>query len=177
MRRSSLMIVVVLVFLVGAAVGIAVAKKITIAPTLYVGESPEDASDALLSVARVMAEDGSWENIHLARVYFLSGRMEEGQALLDHVLNGDAEAGDWIRAGRLYYQAGEWDKAKSAFVKVVAMKPRDEDWLAEIGAYHNLQGDRETAEELFQRSFSSGKSLNNVLNAAGSYVGVTPRKR
>jgi tetratricopeptide (TPR) repeat protein len=94
------------------------------------------------------------------------------------VLNAKAEAGDWIRAGRLYYQAGEWDKAKSAFDKVVAMKPKDEDWLAEIGAYYNLQGDREKAEELFQRSFSlDPQSLNNLLTAAGSYVGVTPRKR
>ena len=177
MRRSSLMIVVVLVFLVGAALGVAVAKKITIAPGAYVGKSLEEASDALLSVARTMAGGGSWENIHVARVYYLSGRKEEGQAILNRVLNGDAEAGDWIRAGRLYYQAGEWDKARSAFDEVVAMEPKDEDWLAEIGAYYNLQGDREKAEELFQRSFSSGKSLNNVLNIAGSYVGVTPRKR
>ncbi len=177
MRRSSLMIVVVLVFLVGTAVGVAVAKKITIAPSTYVGKSPEDASNALLSVARTMAGAGSWQNIHLARVYFLSEHESEGQAILNQVLNGEAGAGDWIRVGRLYYQAGEWDKAKSAFDKVIAMKPEDEDWLAEIGAYHNLQGNREKAEELFQQSFSSGKSLNNVLNVAGSYVGVAPRKR
>ena len=93
------------------------------------------------------------------------------------MLSGGAEAGDWIRAGRTYYQAGEWDKAKSAFDKVIAMAPKDEDWQAEIGAYYNLQGDREKAEELFQRSFASGRSLNNVLNVAGSYVGVAPRKR
>jgi len=177
MRRSSLMIVVVLVFLVGALVGVAIAKK-TIDPGTYVGKSPEEASDALLSVARTIAGNGSWENIHLARVYHLTGRKEEGQAILDRVLNSGSEAGDWIRAGRLYYQAGEWDKAKAAFEKVVEMKPKDEDWLAEIGAYYNLQDDREKAEELFQRSFSlDPQSLNNVLTVAGSYVGVTPRKR
>lgn len=177
MRRSSLMIVVVSVFLVGAAVGVAFAKKVTITPSAYVGKSSEEASDALLNVARTMAGGGSWQNIHLARVYFLSGHEEEGRAILNSVLGDGAEAGDWIRAGRLYYQAGEWDKARSAFDKAIAMAPKDEDWQAEVGAYYNLQGDREKAEELFQRSFASGKSLNNVLNVAGSYVGVTPRKR
>jgi tetratricopeptide (TPR) repeat protein len=158
-------------------VGVVIAKKITITPDLYVGKSAEEASEALLGVARMMAGNGSWQNIHLARVYYLSGRKDEGQAILDVVLNGGAEAGDWIRAGRLYYQAGEWELAKSAFDKVILMAPKDEDWQAEIGAYYNLQGDREKAEELFQRSFASGKSLNNVLNVTGSYVGVTPRKR
>ena len=79
--------------------------------------------------------------------------------------------------GGFFPAKGEWDKARSAFDTVIAMKPKDADWLAEIGAYHNLQGDREKAEELFQRSFAAGNSLNNVLNVAGSYVGVTPRKR
>jgi tetratricopeptide (TPR) repeat protein len=175
MRRSSLMIVIVLVFLVGTAVGVVVAKKVTITPSMYMDKSPEEASTALLSVARGMAGSGSWENIHLARVYYLSDRKEEGQAILDRVLDGAAS--NSIRAGRLYYQAGEWDKARSVFDTVIAMKPKDADWLAEIGAYHNLQGDREKAEELFQRSFAAGNSLNNVLNVAGSYVGVTPRKR
>lgn len=120
MRRSSVMIMAVLVFLGGAAVGIAVAKKITIESTVFVGKTPEEASDALLGVAQTMAGDGSWENIHLARVYYLSGREEEGQAIIDRVLGGKAEAGDWIRAGRVYYQAGDWDKAKGAFGRVRA---------------------------------------------------------
>jgi Flp pilus assembly protein TadD len=177
MKRSSLIIVIVLVFLVGAAVGVAFAKKITISANAYAGKSPEEASDALLNVARTMAGNGSWENIHLARVYFLSGREEEGQAILDGVLDGRAAAGDWMRAGRLYYQAGDWDRARSAFDKVIVMAPKDEDWQAEVGAYYNLQGDREKAEGLFRRSFASGQSLNTVLNVAGSYVVVTPRKR
>jgi tetratricopeptide (TPR) repeat protein len=177
MKRSSLIIVIVLVFLVGAAVGVAFAKKITISANAYAGKSPEEASDALLSVARTMAGGGSWENVHLARVYYLSGRKEEGQAILERVLKGKSEAGDWIRAGRLYYQAGEWDEATSAFDKAIAMAPKDEDWLAEIGAYYNMQGEREMAEKLLGRSFALGPSLNNTLTAAGSYLGVEPRKR
>ncbi len=57
------------------------------------------------------------------------------------------------------------------------MAPKDEDWLAEIGAYYNLQGDREKAEELFGRSFERGSSLKNTLAIAGSYIDVEPRRR
>jgi tetratricopeptide (TPR) repeat protein len=175
MRRTSL--VIVLVFLLGAAAGLVVAKKVTVSPNEYVAKSPEDAAGSLLNLGRSIAGGGSWENINLARVYYLSGHVEEGQAILDRVLDKGAEGGDWIRAGRLYFQAGEWDKATAAFDKAIALGPKDEDWLAEIGAYYNLHGDREKAEELFQKSFALGQSLNNVLNVAGSYVSVTPRKR
>ncbi len=57
------------------------------------------------------------------------------------------------------------------------MAPKDEDWLAEIGAYYDLQGDREKAEELFGRSFERGSSLKNTLAIAGSYIDVEPRRR
>lgn len=175
MKQSSL--VIVLVFLLGAVAGLVIAKKTTVNPNEYMDKSPEDAASALLNLGRSMAGNGSWQNIHLARVYFLSGKKDEGQAILDRVLDDDPKGGDWIRAGRLYFQAGEWDKAAVAFDKTITLAPKDEDWLAEIGAYYNLHGDREKAEELFQKSFSLGPSLNNVLTVAGSYVNVTPRKR
>ena len=178
MKRTGSMIVILAVFLAGAVAGVAVAKKSSIAPDLYVGKSPAEASGALLNSAKPIAGDGSWENIHLARVYYLSGHKEEAQSILDGVLGGKkAGAGEWIRAGRVFYQAGDWDKAKAMFEKVIAAEPKDEDWLAEIGAYYNLQGEREKAEEYFQRSFAIGTSLKNVLCAAGSYEGVEPRRR
>ena len=178
MKRSGSILVVVAVFLAGALAGVVIAKKVSIAPDVYVGKSPEEASAALLGTARTLAGDGSWENIHLARVYYLSGHQAEAQTIIDEVLGGKKTgAGEWIRVGRVYYQAGDWGKAKAAFEKVLTLKPGDEDWLAEIGAYHNLQGEREKAEELFQRSYKIGLSLKNVLVAAGSYEGVEPRRR
>ena len=178
MRRSSIALLVALTFVLGATVGVVVAKKTTVAPGTYVGQSPDEAAEALLDIATGQAGDGSWQNIHLARVYYLSGREEQARAILDRVLNSPkVTAGDWGRAARLYEQAGDWDKAQVAFERAIEMKPNEEDWLAEFGAYHNLHGDRERAEELFRRSFAIGGSLNNTLNVAGSYVGVTPRKR
>ena len=51
MRRSSLAIV--FVFLLGAAAGLVVAKKVTINPNEYVGKSPEDAAGASGSYVNV----------------------------------------------------------------------------------------------------------------------------
>jgi tetratricopeptide (TPR) repeat protein len=178
MKRTRSMIGILAIFLAAAVAGVAVAKKNSIAPDLYMGKNPAEAASALMNTARPIAGDGSWENIHLARVYYLAGQKDKAQAILDGVLGGKkAGAGEWIRAGRVYYQAGEWDKAKAMFEKVIAAEPKDEDWLAEIGAYYNLQGEREQAEEYFQRCFALGTSLKNVLSAAGSYEGVEPRRR
>jgi tetratricopeptide (TPR) repeat protein len=167
--------VAVTAFLLGAAVGSWAAKKM-IEPGVYTGKPPQEAAAALLPIARQQAEKGSWENIFVGRVHYLSGQKAEGQAIFDAITGSKkVEAGDWIRIGRIYYEAGEWDKARTAFDRVQQMAPDDADWLAEIGAYYNLKGDRTKAEELFARSFK--QDSNNVYNtakAAGSYVGVVP---
>jgi tetratricopeptide (TPR) repeat protein len=161
-------------FVLGTLVGAAAAKRID--RSLYAGVAPKDAAAALLPIAKAQAEGGSWENIFVGRVYYLSGQKDQGQAIFDAVLGGKkVESGDWFRIGKVYYEAGEWDKAKAAFERVLQKSPSDEDWLAEIGAYYNLKGERARAEELFGRSFAADS--NNVYNTskvAGSYVGVTP---
>jgi tetratricopeptide (TPR) repeat protein len=163
-----------LTFVLGVLAG-AAAKKPGTDPGLFLGKPPKEAAAALLTVARAQAEKGSWENIAVGRVYYLSGQKAEGQAIFDSITGKKSEGGDWIRVGRVYYEAGEWDKAKAAFDKVLQLSPKDEDWLAEIGAYYQLKGDRAKAEELFKRSFDvEGGNLYNTLRAAGSYVGVRP---
>lgn len=164
-------------FALGALAGVAGAKKAGVDPGLFQGKPPKDAAAALLTVARAQAEKGSWENIAVGRVYYLSGQKAEGQAIFDSVTGKKAEGGDWIRVGRVYYEAGEWDKAKAAFDKVLQQSPKDADWLAEIGAYYQLKGDRAKAEELFKRSFDAESgSLYNTLRAAGSYLNVRPQE-
>lgn len=80
-----------------------------------------------------------------------------------------------MRIGRAYWQAKEWAKAQVAFEKALAMEPKDAPWLAEIGAYYNLKGDRAKAEELFDRSFALDSSeVWQTVNIAGSYLGVEP---
>ena len=178
MSKTKFAICMVLVFALGAAVGVGAAKKPKgIDSNLYVGKSADEAAEALLAIAKVQAGSGTWERIHTARVYMVSGRKQEGQAIIDSVLGGKAAAGDVIRVGRVYYQMGDWDRAREMFDKALSMAPKDQDWMAEIGAYYNLQGDREKAEQLFGSSFAIGISLKNTLSAAGSYVGVEPRRR
>jgi len=165
------------VFVVGLGTGVAVARKKGVDPSLYKGQEPQQAMLALMQVAEQQAGDGSWENLHVARTYLLAGETEQGQAVIDKVVSRGkkVEASDWIRIGRIYFEVGDWDRARDAFEKVLTMKPKDEDWLAEIGAYYNLKGDRERAEELFARSFElDGNNHHNTAMAAGSYVGVAP---
>jgi hypothetical protein len=51
-------------------------------------------------------------------VHYLSGNKEEGQKIFDVVTSSrKAEGGDWFRIGKVYFEAGEWDKAKGAFDK------------------------------------------------------------
>lgn len=162
-------------FVLGTASGVYAAKKVTVSPGLYAGKPPQEAAANLLVAAKALAEKGSWENIAVGRVYYLSGKKAEGQAIFDAAAGSKGDPGDLIRIGRVYYEAGEWDKARAAFDKVLQLKPDDEDWLAEIGAYYVLQGDRAHGEELFTRSFKrEPNSIWNALRAAAAYLKVAP---
>ena len=162
---------------VGLVAGRALAKKDPTTTDLFAGKSPKDAGAALLEKARGYAGTGSWENIAVARVYYLTGQKDEGQKIMDAAIAKKAQDSDWIRIGRVYYEAGEWDKAKAAFDKVLAMAPKDADWLAEIGAYYLVKGDRARAEELFGRSLQEDpENMRNDLRMAGGYLGLAPQE-
>jgi tetratricopeptide (TPR) repeat protein len=176
MTGRKLTAVAAVALLLGFVLGTLSAADLTIVPDLWEGRTPEEASKALLEASAVLAGDGSWENIHLARVYYLSGDKDKGEAILQRYQGG--EPSDLVRIARVYAEAGDWDKAEALYDRVVALKPKDEDWLAEAGAWYNLNGSRERAEDLFRRSFDEApKNLKNALAAAGSYVGVEPRDR
>jgi len=165
----------VAVFALGAAAGALAAKKGLLTPALFQGREPAAAADQLLGAARTLAEAGSYENIAVARVYYLSGRKADGQAILDRVMAGKIKDSDIIRVARVYREAGEWDKAKPLFDRVLQMAPEDEDWLAEIGAWYLLAGDRAKAEDLFARSFARDPdNLYNTLRVAGAFLGLEP---
>lgn len=176
-RSRSRIALATAIFLAGAALGAFASSKVKVDASYWSGKTPAQSADALLAAARTLAGDGSYENIAVARVLYLSGHKAEGQAILDRVLAGKVKDGDLIRAARLYRDAGEWERAKPLFDRVVAMAPKDEDWLAEIGADYLLAGDRARAEELFARSFAQDPSnLSNTLTAAGAYLGIAPQR-
>lgn len=172
MKRT---LVFVLVFMLGATVGAYAAKK-AIDSSLFVGQQPKAAADALLVIAKEQAGKGSWERIAVGRVLYLSARKAEGQAIFDEVTAKKPEGSDWLRIGRIYVEAGEWDKAKVAFDQALALSPKDAPWMAEIGGFYNLKGDRAAAEEYFTKSFAlDSNEFWSTVNIAGSYVGVKPQ--
>lgn len=163
------------VFAAGLAAGAFAAKKLIVTTAAFSGKEPKAAAEELLGAARTLAESGSYENLAVARVYYLAGRKAEAQEIIDRVMAGKTKAGDVVRVARIYQQGGDWAKAKPLFDQVVQMAPEDEDWLAEIGAYYLLAGDRARAEELFAASLKYDPSnLYNSLRMAGAYLGVRP---
>lgn len=62
------------------------------------------------------------------------------------------------------------------FHRALAMEPEDEKWLAEIGAYYLLNGDRAGAEALFDRSLRGGDEMWATVAAAGAYLDVAPQE-
>ena len=160
MKRANVVAFVV-VFAIGVAIG-AFAHNNPANATMFQGKTKEEAASALLGAARDQAGKGSWERIAVGRAYYLSGKKKEGQEIFDSIRK--QEDSDLLRIGRVYYEAGEWDKAKETFERLVAMAPKDAPWLAEIGAYYNLKGDRARAEELFAKSLAleSGEVWNTT---------------
>lgn len=163
------------VFVLGIAGGAFAAKKFD--TSIYRGQDKQAAGKALLELARKQAGKGSWERIGVGRVYYLAGMKSEGQAIFDEVTSKKPEPTDWWRIGRVYWEAGEWDKAREAFEKSLEKNKTDDKGLAELGAYYMLKGDREKAEELFDKSFAleSGEVWSTSM-VAGSYLGVKPQE-
>jgi tetratricopeptide (TPR) repeat protein len=165
-------IVPVTLLVLGMGVGYA-AKPIE--QSSYRSLSKEDAARALLTEAMVQADNGSWEEIAVGRVYYLGGMKPEGQAIFDNVL-ANQDASDLFRVARVYCEAGEWARAKPLFDEAIRMEPKEAKWLAEVGAFYLLNGDRETAEALFDRSFKRDSELWATVAAAGAYLGVKPQE-
>jgi tetratricopeptide (TPR) repeat protein len=162
-------------FIAGIGVGVAAHKKLD--PALFHARNPQDAARAVLDAALVQAgRDGSWERIGVGRAWYLGGHKAEGQAIFDALLDGDHEDSDVYRIARVYAEAHEWAKAKPLFDRFIAANPDDEKGLAEVGALYLLNGDRETAERLFARSFATASEVWATIAVGGSYLGVAPQE-
>lgn len=173
--KSKASIAFSLVFLLGIAAGAFGRKGFD--TSLYRGKEKQAAGRALLELAEKQAGKGSWERIGVGRVYYLAGMKAEGQAIFDAVTAKKPEPTDWWRIGRVYWEAGEWDKARAAFEKSLAKNRKDDKGLAELGAYHLLKGDREKAEELFDQCFNIEQDeVWNTAMIAGGYLGVRPQE-
>jgi tetratricopeptide (TPR) repeat protein len=158
----------------GAVIGSASQQRID--PSAFRGKDTQEAARALLEQAKIQAGRGSWERIAVGRAYYLGGMKPEGQAIFDEVLKTRPAASDILRIGRVYREANEWPRAKELFDRYVKENPRDEQDLAEIGAYYLLAGDRDAAEALFEQSFKIDAEVWATVAAAGAYLGVVPQQ-
>jgi len=169
--RLTVVTVLLSVFAVGAGHA---AKRVDV-PAYRTMTQPE-AARALLQKALTEADKGSWEQIAVGRVYYLGGMKDEGQAIFDKVLANDPDPSDLFRVARVYREAGEWPRAKALFDTALQENPKDEKGLAEVGAYYLANGDRATAEALFDRSFKVASEIWATVSAAGAYLGVQPQE-
>jgi tetratricopeptide (TPR) repeat protein len=166
-------------FVFGAIVqaGVAQKKGAFNAADVFQGKEPKAAATALLENALKLAEDGSWERIAVGRAWYLGGDKAKGQQIFDAVTSAKkAKASDWFRVGRVYAEANEWDKARPAFDKALAMEADDDSGMIEYGALLNVQKDRAKAEELFTKAIAKNPGdFWHWVNAGGSYLGVAPQ--
>jgi len=166
-----------ILFVAGIGVGYG-AQKLRPSPATYHDKAPQDAAKALLVLALEQAgKKGSWERIGAGRVYYLGGFKPEGQAIFDEILAGKHEGSDEYRIARVYAEAGEWAKAKPMFDSFLAANPKDGKGFAEVGAHYMLQGDRATAERLFDQALAiENDDPWMTEHMAGAYLGVKPQE-
>lgn len=174
MKRTVLVAAAAACFLAGVGVGTAARK--TNDPAAYHALDRKEAARNLLELARLQAGDGSWERIAVGRIHYLGGDKVQGQAVFDAILEGDHEDSDIFRIARVYTEAGEWARAKPLFEGYVQRNPKEETDLATIGAYYLINGERDEAERLFDRSFAQKQELWATVAAAGAYAGVAPQE-
>jgi tetratricopeptide (TPR) repeat protein len=156
--------------------GLAQGKKVSFSPEILQGSAPQ-VGTALLDGALQLAEQGSWERIAVGRAWYLGGDKAKGQQILDGVTGGrKVEGSDWFRIARVYVEAGEWDKARGAFDKAMAMNADDDSGAIEYGVFANLNNDRGKAEGLFRMALQKKpREFWHWVNAGGSYLGVKPQ--
>ena len=179
-RRVGLALACVGCFALGVLVqsGFAQGKNPAFDPGLYQGKDPASAAGALLDRALVLAENGSWERLAVGRAWYLGGDKLKGQQIFDSVTAGNkAEPSDWFRLGRIYAEAGEWDKAQPAFDRALEMKKGDDSGMLEYGALANIFRDRAKAEMLFAKAFAKNpREFWHFVGAGASYLGVRPQQ-
>ncbi len=136
-----------------------------------------ETAAVLLDGALQLAGSGSWERIAVGRAWYLGGDKAKGQEIFDLVTgNKKVEHSDWFRLGRVYAEAGEWDKARAAFDRALPANSRDDSGIIEYGAFANLNGDRAKAEELFEKGMNKNpREFWHWVAAGGSYLGVRPQ--
>ncbi|HTT03005.1 MAG TPA: hypothetical protein VMG11_13055 [Steroidobacteraceae bacterium] len=159
----------------GVCIGL-VAKSKEPGIDLVRGKPPKEAGAAALMEAEKLAGHGTWELLGVARVYYLSGDKAKGQALIDQVVNGKNDPGDWTRIGWVYADAGENTKAAYWFDKATTAEPKDDTGEAEVGGWYIRIGERDKGEALLAKAFAKHPDeMWHYVRAAEGFLGVPAR--
>lgn len=153
------------------------AKKAAFDPSGYwSGKSPEEAAEAVLAAAKTAAGKGSWQNLAVARVWYLAGQKEKAKPILEQYgRDGTKEASDLYRIGRIHCEAKEYDLALATFERAMTLDPESDKTLVAMGACAMMAGSREKAEAFFQRALDLEPDSPYRLAAVGAaYLGVMP---
>ena len=177
MKRAVLLACAAGCFALGLGVGLAAKDAKFQGITAVLGKQPKDAAQSALTVAESLAKQGTWERLAIARVYYLALDKSRGQSIIDEVLAGKKLKGtDFQRAGQIYDEAGEHDRAEQMFTRALAMDSGDDTGQAEIGAWYIRHGQREKGEALLSQAFAKNPDeLWHYVRAAEAYLNMTPR--
>jgi tetratricopeptide (TPR) repeat protein len=177
MKRTTVVFLIVASLGAGAVAGYA-AKESGGGVAVFKGKPAKEGAHAALAEAEKLAGTGSWEQIGVGRVYYLSGDKAKGQAIFDRVLNAKPATSDYQRIAEVYADAHENDKADEYYQKVLAAdsKGKDDTAAAEIGAYYIRSGRRDKGEELFARALGKNPNENwHYVRAAEALLGIAPK--
>jgi len=164
-------------FALGLAAGLA-AKDASKFPGISAvrGKPPKEAALSALAEAEILAKDGTWERLGVARVYYLALDKPRGQALIDQVLAGKVKGTDYQRAGQIYAEAGENARAEEMFTRALSLDAKDDTGQAEVGAWYIKNGQREKGEGLLAQAFSRNPDeVWHYVRAAEAYAQLAPR--
>jgi tetratricopeptide (TPR) repeat protein len=160
--------------LLGVGFGIAASQRGAGIDVIRGKSAPEAATAALVEAER-LAGNGSWEQIAVGRVYYLSGDKARGQAIFDRVTSGKPKGSDWQRIGEVYAQAGEIDRAADCFQKTLAYDSKDDSGQAEIGAWYIRIGQRDKGEELLAQALARNPDeMWHYIRAAEAFLKISP---
>ena len=112
MRRARTWLAVAAIFTVGWTAGMLMAAGRGVTPQDWTGKSREEAARSMLSAAKDLAGDGSWERIAVARVHYRAGRRTQAETIFSDYTGARADETDLLRIARVYMEAGEWDAAR-----------------------------------------------------------------
>jgi tetratricopeptide (TPR) repeat protein len=144
---------------------------------IIAGKPAKDAGMAALQEAEMLAGSGTWELIAVARVYYFAGDKNKAQSLIDRVVAGKTDHGDWQRLGQYYADTGNNAKAEEFFQKALADDPKDDTGQAEIGAWYIRSGQREKGEALLAKAFAKhSDEFWHYMRAAEAFLNTPMSK-